>query len=132
MSYDPSRSVGAHDADAGGHMVYWFWGVVGALGVAAGLLLSSASETSEISLPFVTIDMSEVSNLVGPILLVVGGVVVAIAMLAGAWRDYSFEEGWLLVIVQGVVGLLGVAAVVLGVLAILDRTDIFTFPGLPL
>lgn len=131
MSYGPAKSVEAHDTDAGGHLTMWIWGILGALTLFAGLWLSIAPENGEVSLLFITIDMSGVSNLLGPGLLLVGGTVVAIAMFAGAIRDYHFDDGWLLVIVQGVVGALGVVAAVLGLLSLLDRADIFTLSGLP-
>ena len=109
----------------------WFLGVLGALAIATGLWLSIAADSGELSLFFTTIDAAEIPELLGPGLLLAGGVVVAASLLAGAWRDYQFDEGWLLVWVQGILGLIGVGAAVLGLLAILDRTDIYSFPALP-
>ncbi len=132
MSYGPARSVEAHDADAGGHVAYWFFGVLGALTAATGLWLSFAPSSGELSLIVTSVDVAEISDLLGPGLLLAGGALIAAAMFAGAWRDYWFDENTLLVIVQGLLGLVGVAAVVLGVLGILDRIDLVTIPGLPI
>lgn len=131
MSYGPAKSVEAHDTDAGGHFAMWFWGVLGALAATAGLWLSFAPASGEISLIFGTYDVAEIPELLGPGLLLVGGSVVAIALFAGAWRDYQFYENFLLVFVQAILGLIGVAAAVLGLLSILDRLGLFTAPGLP-
>lgn len=131
MSYGPARSVEAHDTDAGGHFAMWFWVVLGALTVTSGLWLAFAPASGEISLIFGTYDVAEVPELLGPGLLLVGGTVVAIAMFAGAWRDYQFHENFLLVFVQATLGLLGMAAAVLGLLSILDRLGLFTASGLP-
>lgn len=131
MSYGPARSVEAHDTDAGRHFLMWSLGVVGILTATTGLWLSAAPENSELSLIFATLDMSDVSRLLGPTLLLVGGVVLAIAMLSAAGRDYHFQAAWWMVLLQAVLGLVGVAAAILGALALLDRADIYTLPGLP-
>jgi hypothetical protein len=131
VSYGPARSVEAHDIDAGRHLTMWFFGMVGILTATTGLWLSLAPENGEISLIFVTLDMSEVSPLLGPTLLLVGGIVLAIAMLSAAGRDYHFQAAWWMVWLQAVLGLVGVAAAILGALALLDRADIYTLPGLP-
>ncbi len=131
VSYGPAKSVEAHDADAGGHLAMWFFGVLGALAVAAGLLLSLAPSSGELSLFVGTVDVAEIPELLGPGLLVAGGVVVAIGLFAGAWRDYHFHENWLLVWLQVVLAVVGVAAALLGVAGILDRVGLYTFPGLP-
>lgn len=131
MSYGPAKSVEAHDSDAGGHQYMWGWGVLGALSIAAGLWLSLAPSSGEISLMFGTYDVAEIPDLLGPGLLIAGGAIVAGALLAGAWRDYHFRENWLLVGIQGLLGLFGVAAVILGLLGILDRIGLYTLSGLP-
>ncbi|MCH7846505.1 MAG: hypothetical protein IH850_11860 [Acidobacteria bacterium] len=131
MSYGPARSVEAHDTDAGRHFRMWFFGVVGVLTATTGLWLSAAPENGELSLIFGTLDMSDVSRLLGPTLLLVGGVVLALAMLSAAGRDYHFQAAWWMVLLQAVLGLVGVAAAILGALALLDRADIYTLPSLP-
>ena len=131
VSYGPARSVEAHDIDAGRHLTMWFFGMVGILTATTGLWLSLAPENGEISLIFVTLDMSGVSPLLGPTLLLVGGIVLAIAMLSAAGRDYHFQAAWWMVWLQAVLGLVGVAAAILGALALLNRADIYTLPGLP-
>lgn len=131
VSYGPARSVEAHDTDAGGHLPMWLFGVVGMLTVATGLWLSSAADNGEISLIVVTVDMSGVSPLLGPWLLVIGGAVAAIAMFAATARDYNFQAVWWMVLLQAVLGFVGVAAAILGILTLLDRADIYTLPGLP-
>ena len=87
LSYGPARSVEAHDIDAGSHLTMWFFGMVGILTATTGLWLSVAPENGEVSLIFVTLDMSGVSPLLGPTLLLVGGIVLGIAMLSVAGRD---------------------------------------------
>ncbi len=109
----------------------WFFGMVGILTATTGLWLSVVPENGEISLIFVTLDMSGVSRLLGPTLLLVGGAVLALAMLSAAGRDYHFQAAWWMVLLQAVLGLVGVAAAILGALALLDRADIYTFPSLP-
>jgi len=131
VSYGPAKSVEAHDTDAGGHLAMWIWGVLGALAITAGLWLSFARSSGEISFIFGTYDVTEIPELLGPGLLVLGGVVVAVSLFAGAWRDYQFQENRLLVIVQGALGVIGLGAAVLGLLSILDRLDLYTVPGLP-
>ena len=131
MSYGPARSVEAHDTDAGSHFPMWFFGMIGILTATTGLWLSAAPENSELSLILGTLDMSDVSRLLGPTLLLVGGVVLAIAMLSAAGRDYHFQAAWWMVLLQAVLGLVGVAAAILEALALLDRADIYTLPSLP-
>ena len=131
MSYSPAKSVEAHDADAGGHLAMWFFGVVGALTIAAGFWFAFAPTSGELQLPFATIEVESIPELLGPSLLIAGGVVMAGSMFAGAWRDYHFDRNWLLAIVQGVLGLLGAAVAVLGVFGILDRLDLYSLPALP-
>ncbi len=131
MSYGPAKSVEAHDTDSVGHLYMWAWGVLGALAIAAGLWLSLAPSSGEISLIFGTYDVAEIPELLGPGLLLAGGVIVATALFAGAWRDYHFHENWLLVGVQGIIGAIGVASALLGLAGILDRVDLYTVPGLP-
>jgi hypothetical protein len=131
VSYGPAKSVEAHDTDAGGHFAMWFWGVLGALAITAGLWLSLAPTSGELSLIFGTYDVAEIPELLGPGLLLAGGVVVAVALFAGAWRDYHFQENRLLVGVQGIIGAIGVASALLGLAGILDRVDLYTVPGLP-
>jgi hypothetical protein len=109
----------------------WAWGVLGTLAIAAGLWLSLAPASGEISLIFGTYDVAEIPELLGPGLMLAGGVVVAMALFAGAWRDYHFHENWLLVGVQGIIGAIGVASALLGLAGILDRVDLDTVPGLP-
>jgi hypothetical protein len=108
----------------------WAWGVRGALAIAAGLWLSLAPASGEISLIFGTYDVAEIPELLGPGLMLAGGVIVAMALFAGAWRDYHFHENWLLVGVQGIIGAIGVASALLGLAGILDRVDLYTVPGL--
>ena len=129
MSYGPARSVDAHDSDAGGHFAMW---LLGALLIVAGLWLSFAPSSGELSLGFITIDVTEIPELLGPGLLVVGGAILAGSMLSGAWRDYWFDEGWLMVSLQGGIGVVGLAAAVLGLFGILDRLDLYSLPGLPI
>lgn len=131
MSYGPARSVEAHDIDAGRHLAMWFFGMVGILTATTGLWLSVVPENGEISLIFVTLDMSGVSRLLGPTLLLVGGAVLALAMSSAAGRDYHFQAAWWMVLLQAVLGLVGVAAAILGAVALLDRADIYTLPSLP-
>lgn len=131
VSYGPAKSVEAHDADAGGHFAMWFFGVLGALAAAAGLWLALAPSSGELSLFVGTYDVAEIPELLGPGLLVAGGVVVAIGLFAGAWRDYQFHENWLLVWLQAMLGFVGIAAALVGVASILDRVGLYTFPGLP-
>ena len=131
VSYGPARSVEAHDTDAGSHLTMWLFGMVGILTATTGLWLIGSAGKREVSLIFVTLDMSGVSPLLGPTLLLVGGIVLAIAMLSAAGRDYHFQAAWWMVWLQAVLGLVGVAAVILGALALLDRADIYTLPGLP-
>jgi hypothetical protein len=132
VSYGPARSVDAHDSDAGGHFAMWLLGVLGALLIVAGLWLSFAPSSGELSLGFITFDVTEIPELLGPGLLVVGGAILAGSMLSGAWRDYWFDEGWLMVSLQGVIGVVGLVAAVLGLLGILDRLDLYSLPGLPI
>jgi hypothetical protein len=54
----------------------WFWGVLGALAIAAGLWLSVAPASGEVSFIFGTYDVAEIPELLGPGLLVAGVVVV--------------------------------------------------------
>ncbi len=131
MSYGPARSVEAHDTDAGRHLKMWFFGMVGILSATTGLWLSAAPENGEVSLIFGTLDMSGVSPLLGPTLLLVGGIVLAIAMMSAAGRDYHFHASWWMVLLQAVLGLVGVAAAILGAFVLIDRADIYTLPGLP-
>ena len=131
MSYGPARSVDAHDIDAGSHLTMWFFGMVGILTATTGLWLSVAPENGEVSLIFVTLDMSGVSPLLGPTLLLVGGIVLAIAMMSAAGRDYHFQASWWMVLLQALLGLVGVAAAILGAFVLIDRADIYTLPGLP-
>lgn len=130
MSYGPARSVDAHDSDAGGHFAMWLLGVLGALLIVAGLWLSFAPSSGELSLGFITFDVTEIPELLGPGL--VGGAILAGSMLSGAWRDYWFDEGWLMVSLQGVIGVVGLVAAVLGLLGIPDRLDLYSLPGLPI
>jgi len=131
VTYSPARSVEAHDADSGGHLAMWFFGVLGALTIATGLWLSTAPDGGQFSLPFLTIDLSSVPELLGPGLLLGGGIVFTASMFSGAWRDYHFDEGWLLVWVQGLLGVFGIVAALLGLLGMLDRMDLYTFSALP-
>ncbi len=131
MSYGPAKSVEAHDTDAGGHMAMWLWGVFGALAITAGLWLSFAPASGEISFIFSTFDVTGIPELLGPGLLLVGGAVVAVSLFAGAWRDYQFDENRILVWVQAFVGAIGLLAAILGLLSIIDRLDLYTVPGLP-
>ena len=131
MSYGPARSVEAHDTDAGGHTALWFWGMLGALAVGVGLFLSFAPESGQISLIVTTIDAAEIHELIGPLVILAGGAIVAGTMFAGAWRDYQFQENWILVLLQGAIGLFGVIVVILGVFGILERLDFYSLPGLP-
>lgn len=130
MSYGPARSVDAHDADAGGHFAIWFLAFLGALLVAAGLWLSFAPSSGELSLGITSVDVTDIPELLGPGLLAGGGALVAGAMFSGAYRDWDFDEGWLLVIVQAAIGLVGLVAAVLGVLGMLDRLGWYSLPGL--
>lgn len=132
MSYGPARSVDAHDTDAGGHFAMWFLALLGALMIAAGMWLSFAPSSGELSFLFVTIDVAEIPELLGPGLLTAGGAVVAGALFSGAYRDWHFDEGWVLVLVQALLGLVGLAVAVLGVFGVLDRLDWYTLPGLPI
>ena len=132
MSFGPARSVDAHDSDAGRHFALWFLGVLGALSIAAGLWLSLAPSSGELSLGFITLDVNDVPELLGPGLLVAGGAVVAGSMFSGAARDWHFNEGWVLVGIQAIIGVIGVLAAVLGLLGILDRLDLYSLPGLPI
>ncbi len=131
MSYGPAHSVEAHDIDAGRHLAMWFFGMVGILTATTGIWVSVVPETVVFSLIFVTLDMSGMSRFLGPTLLLVGGAVLALAMLSAAGRDYHFQAAWWMVLLQAVLGLVGVAAAILGALALLDRADIYTFPSLP-
>ncbi len=101
MSYGPARSVEAHDTDAGSHLTMWFFGMDGTLTATTGLWLS------------------------------VGGIVLAIAMLSAAGRDYHFQASSWMVLPQAVLGLVGMAAAILGAFALLDRAELYTLPGLP-
>jgi hypothetical protein len=132
LSYGPARSVDAHDADAGGHFAMWFLGVVGALLIAAGLWLSFAPPSGELTLGFVSFDVTDIPDLLGPGLLAGGGALVAGAMFTGAYRDWWFDEGWVLVTIQVILGLIGLAAAVLGVFGLLDRLGWYSLPGLPI
>ena len=132
MSYGPARSVDAHDSDAGGHFALWFLGVLGALLIAAGLWFSFAPSSGELSLGFITFDVNDLPDVLGPGLLLAGGALVAGSMFSGAGRDWHFDEGWVLVWIQAIIGAIGVGAAVLGLLGILDRLDLYSLPGLPI
>ena len=131
MTHSPARSVEAHDADAGGHLAVWLIGVLGAMAIAAGFWFSYAPSSGQLELPLVTIDVPSIPQLLGPLLLVGGGVTVAAALFAGARRDYRWDRNWPLTIVQGALGMVGVVAALLGVLAILDRLGFYTLSSLP-
>lgn len=132
MSYGPARSVDAHDTDAGGHFAMWFLAFLGALMVAGGMWLSLAPSSGELTLGFISVDVTDLPDLLGPGLIAGGGALAAAAMFTGAFRDWHFDEGWVLVTVQTIFGVLGLVAAALGVLALLDRLDWYSLPGLPI
>jgi len=111
----------------------WFFGMIGILTATTGLWLSAAPENSE-AVP----DLRHVGH--------VRCVAVARTHAAAgrrrracysdverrAGRDYHFQAAWWMVLLQAVLGLVGVAAAILGALALLDRADIYTNPSLPI
>lgn len=133
MSYGPARSVDAHDTDAGGHFAMWFLALLGALMIAAGMWFSFAPSSGELALGgLVSFDVTELPELLGPGLLAAGGALVAGALFSGAYRDWRFDESWVMILVQSILALIGLVVGVLGVLGLLDRLGWYRVPGLPI
>ena len=110
-SYHPE--AGIHPVE---HWFAWIGAVIGMLAAGIGLWYAFGPADGTITIWNWTSTLAEAASWVAPTLLIGGGVLTAGAMATETVRDRD-RERWLPV-VEAIVGVLGVAAIVVGIVVL--------------
>lgn len=116
MAYGSTHPAETHHPDTGFHVLAWTLSLLGLLAAAVGVYFELAPADGTITLFSNTWTVSELSDSWSAWLLVVGGAVMAVAMAAMMSRDIQDDDSnsWL-VWGEGLLTLIGVAALVFGI-----------------
>jgi hypothetical protein len=112
-------AYGTHPAevqthDIGVHIVTWTMTILGFIAAAIGTWFAAASEGT-MTLFDRTYERSDLADTWAPVLLILGGAAALIGMVTSAFRDYEHGENRWLVALEILLALVGVAAVVFGI-----------------
>lgn len=110
-------SVPTHDTAM--HVSTWIASMIGLLAAAIGAWIMLAPEDGTISVFGNSWAASDLTETWGPWLLIVGGAVAAIGMAFAAVRDRQHEAHGSLIGIEAVASVIGMAAVVFGVIALI-------------
>jgi hypothetical protein len=116
MAYGSTHPAETHHPDTGFHVIAWTVSLLGLLAAAIGAYIELAPADGTITLFSNTWTVSEIADDWSVILLIAGGAVMALAMAVMMSRDIQSDEtgGWL-VWGEGLLTLVGVAALVFGI-----------------
>lgn len=120
MTYAAPPAGAARTPDTAWHLVTTVLAVVGILAAALGSWIEFGPDdgTLTLGLGFVdwTWNTADISELWGPMLMIVGGAIAAIPMGIESARDWDSDHHRLLIAAEALVAAIGVAAVVVGII----------------
>lgn len=117
MSYG-THSVQVHHPDTGVHVVTWTLTVLGIIAAALGTWIVAATDDAVLTLFDRSWVVANIADYWAPTLLIAGGAVTALAMGTSAIRDRSHGALGAFIGIEAVLALVGVAAVVLGIVVL--------------
>lgn len=118
MTSGTAQSAQVHPQDTGMHLATWIGSMLGLFAAAIGGWIMLAPDDGTITVNGNTWAAADLTETWGPWLLVVGGSVAAIGMAFAAIRDQQHRASWWLISAEIVAAVIGIAAVVFGVVAL--------------
>ncbi len=115
MAYGTAEPVPTQYDDAGFHAIAWVLSLIGVLGAAIGTWIVAAPDDGTIDVFGRTWAAADLADTWGPWLMIVGGAIAAIGMTVAAVRDQRHAANGWLVAAQALLAVVGVAAVVAGI-----------------
>ena len=115
MTYTARPETSARISDTAQH---WIYGVLAALGIVAaafGALIGYGPADGLVNVFGWTWNLADVAAVWAPILMIGGGIVTTISMGIETYRDWEAEHSGWLVGSEAIVMLVGVAAIVVGI-----------------
>ena len=119
MTTGTAHPTQAHPQDTGMHLTTWIASMLGLVAAAIGAWIMLAPDDGTISIFGNSWAASDLTETWGPWLLVIGGAVTAAGMTFAAVRDRQHRASWWLVSVELVAAIIGVAAAVFGIVALI-------------
>ncbi len=112
-------AYGTHPAttethDVGVHIVTWTMTILGLIAAAIGTWIA-VDDTGTITLFDRTYQRVDLADDWAPLLLILGGAAAVLGMFTSAVRDFQHGENYWLVALETLLGAVGVAAIVFGI-----------------
>ena len=115
MTYAARPSSSTRTPDSTWHATTTLLAVVGIIAAALGAWMGFGPENGTLTILDWTWNVSEVSELWAPLLMIVGGAIAAIPMGIESIRDWGSEHSRWLIAGEALIALIGVAAVIIGI-----------------
>jgi len=115
MTYTAHTDTTGRLSDTGWHVITAIAAVAGVLAAAIGAFIGYGADQGTVSLFAWTWSVADLHELWAPLLMLGGGFVAAISMGWESIRDWGGETSRLIVAMELIVALAGVAALVFGV-----------------
>jgi hypothetical protein len=120
VTSDTVHTAPTHHFDVGFHVVAWILSMLGLAAATIGTWIMVAPDDGNISVSLGVVDgtwaASDLTETWGPWLLIGGGLAAALGMAVSAIRDWQQDAGRWLVAAETVLALVGIAAIVAGII----------------
>lgn len=115
MTYTAQPRTTSEMSESTWHVITTIMAVVGLIAIAIGAFIEFAPSNGTLRLFGWTWSVAEISDLWAPWLMIGGGLATALPMGIESARDWSSEHARWLITLEAVAALVGIAAVVVGV-----------------
>lgn len=115
MAYPARADTTRHLSDTAWHVITAIVAVVGVIAAALGAFIEFGPVDGTVSIFNWTWNIADLSSLWAPMLMIGGGLGMLVSMGYESLRDWDREAAGWLVMLEALVALIGVAAVVVGV-----------------
>ncbi|MGD2103260.1 MAG: hypothetical protein PVG83_13600 [Acidimicrobiia bacterium] len=115
MTYTAQPQTTARLSETGWHVITGILGAIGIVAAAIGAWLEFGPDGGTLTLFSWTWNVADLSTLWAPFLMIGGGLLTSVSMGLESLRDWEAEARTWIVMLEGLVVLIGIAAIAIGI-----------------